>query len=70
MLLRLIEPTAGKVSVNGAEQPAIRVRFNPIALASMGLLLVVIVLAFRQPRFADLGPLAGKSGRSQPILRS
>jgi hypothetical protein len=30
----------------------------PIALASMALLLVVIVLAFRQPRFADLGALA------------
>src|SRR5437660_575230 len=26
-----------EVSVNGAEQPAIRVRVNPIALASMGL---------------------------------
>jgi multidrug efflux pump len=26
-----------EVSVNGSEQPAIRVRFNPIALASMGL---------------------------------
>ncbi|MBX9844275.1 MAG: efflux RND transporter permease subunit [Xanthobacteraceae bacterium] len=30
-------PGVAEVSVNGAEQPAIRVRMNPIALASMGL---------------------------------
>ena len=30
----------------------------PIALASMLLLIATIVLASRQPRFADLGPLA------------
>ena len=27
-----------EVTVNGAEQPAIRVRINPVALASMGLI--------------------------------
>src|SRR6202008_1957929 len=30
-------PGVAQVSVNGAEQPAVRVRVNPIALASMGL---------------------------------
>jgi hypothetical protein len=30
----------------------------PVALASMALLLVIIALAIREERFADLGPLA------------
>jgi hypothetical protein len=34
----------------------------PVALASMVLLLVVIALALRQPRFADLGALAAVAG--------
>ena len=34
---RCVYAGVAEVSVNGAEQPAVRVRVNPVALASMGL---------------------------------
>jgi multidrug efflux pump len=51
------------VSVNGAEQPAIRVRFNPVALASMGLSLEDVRTAIVNANAA--GPLGVIDGPGQ-----
>jgi multidrug efflux pump len=56
-----------EVSVNGAEQPAIRVRFNPVALASMGLSSEDVRTAIVESN--AIGPLGGFDGptRSEAI---
>jgi hydrophobe/amphiphile efflux-1 (HAE1) family protein len=53
------------VSVNGAEQPAIRVRFNPAALASMGISLEDVRNAIVNANAA--GPLGVIDGPAQSI---
>jgi hydrophobe/amphiphile efflux-1 (HAE1) family protein len=53
------------VSVNGAEQPAIRVRFNPVALASMGISLEDVRTAIVGANAA--GPLGVIDGADQSI---
>ena len=50
----------GDVSVNGAEQPAIRVRVNPIALASMGISLEEVRTAIANAN--AVGPLGRIDG--------
>ena len=52
-----------EVSVNGAEQPAIRVRLNPIALASMGLSSEEVRTAIANAN--AIGPLGSFSGARQ-----
>jgi multidrug efflux pump len=54
-----------EVSVNGAEQPAIRVRVNPIALASMGLNMEDVRLAIANSNAT--GPLGVIDGDRQAI---
>ena len=56
-----------EVSVNGAEQPAIRVRVNPVALASMGLSLEDVRTAIVNANAAGpLGVFDG-DGRAEHI---
>ena len=54
-----------EVSVNGAEQPAIRVRVNPIALASMGLSMEDVRTAIANTNAA--GPLGVFDGSERAI---
>ncbi len=54
-----------EVSVNGAEQPAIRVRVNPIALASMGLSMEDVRTAIANSNAA--GPLGVFDGSERSI---
>src|SRR5204863_127838 len=53
------------VSVNGAEQPAIRVRVNPIALASMGLNMEDVRTAIANSN--AVGPLGVFDGEGRAI---
>src|SRR5712691_2208711 len=62
--LSLIEGVA-EVSVNGAEQPAIRVRVNPIALASMGLSMEDVRTAIAGTNAA--GPLGVFDGSGRAV---
>jgi hydrophobe/amphiphile efflux-1 (HAE1) family protein len=57
-----------EVSVNGAEQPAIRVRVNPIALASMGLSMEDVRAAIANTNAA--GPLGVFDGEGRAITIS
>ncbi|HEY6994631.1 MAG TPA: efflux RND transporter permease subunit, partial [Xanthobacteraceae bacterium] len=54
-----------EVSVNGAEQPAIRVRLNPVALASMGLSLENVRTAIANSN--AVGPIGGFDGSQRAI---
>src|SRR5262245_29439820 len=54
-----------EVSVNGAEQPAIRIRVNPIALASMGLSMEDVRTAVTNANAA--GPLGTFDGNERSI---
>ena len=54
-----------EVSVNGAEQPAIRVRVDPIALASMGLSLENVRTAIANSN--AVGPIGGFDGSQRAI---
>jgi multidrug efflux pump len=55
----------GEVSVNGAEQPAIRIRVNPVALASMGLSMEEVRTAVANANAA--GPLGAIDGNGRAI---
>jgi len=57
-----------EVSVNGAEQPAIRVRVNPIALASMGLNMEDVRTAIANSN--AVGPIGGFDGNERAIAIS
>jgi hydrophobe/amphiphile efflux-1 (HAE1) family protein len=57
-----------EVSVNGAEQPAIRVRVNPIALASMGLSMEDVRSAIANTNAA--GPLGVFDGEGRAVTIS
>ena len=54
-----------EVNVNGAEQPAIRVRVNPIALASMGLNMEDVRTAIASSN--GIGPIGGFDGNERAI---
>ena len=54
-----------EVSVNGAEQPAIRVRVNPIALASMGLSMEDVRTAIANTN--AVGPVGVLDGNERAI---
>jgi multidrug efflux pump len=54
-----------EVSVNGAEQPAIRVRVDPVALASMGLSLENVRTAIANNN--AVGPIGGFDGSQRAI---
>jgi hydrophobe/amphiphile efflux-1 (HAE1) family protein len=54
-----------EVSVNGAEQPAIRVRVNPIALASMGLAMEDVRTAIANSN--GVGPIGVFDGQERAI---
>ncbi len=55
----------GEVSVNGAEQPAVRIRLNPVALASMGLSMEEVRTAVANANAA--GPLGAIEGDGRAI---
>jgi multidrug efflux pump len=65
VLAQRIAQTEGvaEVSVNGAEQPAIRIRFDPVALASMGLSSEDVRTAVVNSN--AIGPLGGFDGPRQ-----
>src|SRR5260370_3803296 len=54
-----------EVTVNGAEQPAVRVRVDPIALASMGLALEDVRTAIANPN--AVGPVGAFGGAERAI---
>src|SRR6266404_1300008 len=54
-----------EVTVNGAEQPAIRVRINPVALASMGLALEDVRTAIANTN--AVGPVGAFNGAERAI---
>ena len=54
-----------EVSVNGAEQPAIRIRVDPIALASMGLSMEDVRIAIADSN--ALGPIGAFDGNERAI---
>jgi multidrug efflux pump len=58
-------PGIAEVSVNGAEQPAIRVRMNPIALASMGLSMEEVRTAIANSNAA--GPVGAFDGEQRAV---
>jgi hydrophobe/amphiphile efflux-1 (HAE1) family protein len=57
-----------EVSVNGAEQPAVRVRVNPIALASMGLSMEDVRTAIANTN--GIGPIGAFDGSERTITIS
>jgi multidrug efflux pump len=58
-------PGVAEVTVNGAEQPAVRVRVNPIALASMGLSMEDVRTAIANSNAA--GPVGAFDGDERTI---
>src|SRR5438477_7198047 len=57
-----------EVSVNGAEQPAIRVRINPVALASMGLSMEDVRTSIANSN--AVGPIGGFDGHERGVAVS
>jgi hydrophobe/amphiphile efflux-1 (HAE1) family protein len=57
-----------EVNVNGAEQPAVRVRVNPIALASMGLNMEDVRTAIANSN--GVGPIGSFEGRERAVTIS